>query len=270
MDIFFEKYHGLGNSFIMFEEDSIKTLDKSKLSSEVCNGETGVGADGMIVVGLHPLTMQYYNKDGSIASMCGNGLRCFVSYVRDHNLYNDNSMIVNTLAGDIETEYLGNEVRILLTNPSFECIDTFLHSSINAFDYKIEYEDNCYSATTIFLGTIHTVVIIEDYAEIDVEKLGSYISNHEMYKMHTNVNFVVINSEEEITVVTYEIGVGITPACGTGVCSAAYVLKKKGLLSSDIKVGVKLGDLKVEINGDDIYLTGPAKRVCAGQYNNGV
>src|SRR5690554_5847357 len=84
MKIKFSKYHGLGNDFIIINK--LDGLDYSRLAKEICNRNTGIGADGLIVVIDDPLTMLYYNQDGSSGSMCGNGLRCFGKYVVDNKI----------------------------------------------------------------------------------------------------------------------------------------------------------------------------------------
>jgi diaminopimelate epimerase len=73
MELFFAKYHGLGNDFILVEEEEVQTFDVGKLTVALCNRHTGIGADGLIVLKKQPrLEMLFYNSDGSAAPMCGN------------------------------------------------------------------------------------------------------------------------------------------------------------------------------------------------------
>lgn len=74
----FVKMHGCGNDFVIIEDE--KGFNYEKLAVSLCNRKTGVGADGLIIVKKNPLEMIFYNQDGSRASMCGNGIRCFARY----------------------------------------------------------------------------------------------------------------------------------------------------------------------------------------------
>ena len=109
----FEKYHGLGNDFIIFQEkDLIDITDYQELAKKVCHRKFGIGADGMIVVAKSdkaPVFMKFYNADGSIAPMCGNGIRCFTHYIVNNQLVTDKTFKVDTLAGVLEVTWDNNE-----------------------------------------------------------------------------------------------------------------------------------------------------------------
>ena len=97
----FEKYQGTGNDFVIFEMSELDGLQHSLLAQKVCNRRFGIGADGMIVVApskVATMQMIFYNADGSIATMCGNGIRCFAKYVTDHELVKTKVFTVETLA----------------------------------------------------------------------------------------------------------------------------------------------------------------------------
>ena len=122
----FEKYHGLGNDFIIFQEkDLIDITDYQELAKKVCHRKFGIGADGMIVVAKSdkaPVFMKFYNADGSIAPMCGNGIRCFTHYIVNNQLVTDKTFKVDTLAGVLEVTWDNNEqfmVRVYMGEPDF-------------------------------------------------------------------------------------------------------------------------------------------------------
>ena len=108
----FEKYEGTGNDFIIFEMSELEGLQYSLLAQKVCDRRFGIGADGMIVVSpstVASIQMIFYNADGSLATMCGNGIRCFAKYVYDHQLVDTKVFTVETLAGIFNVEIIENE-----------------------------------------------------------------------------------------------------------------------------------------------------------------
>jgi diaminopimelate epimerase len=113
------------------------------------------------------------------------------------------------------------------------------------------------------MGTVHTVVFVDDLKKIDVEKIGDAICHHPLFPNRTNVNFTQVIDRETLQVRTYERGVGPTLACGTGCCAAAVVSEKLGHTSKSVKVELALGALQIEL-GEQVYMTGPAARVYDG------
>ena len=101
----FEKYHGTGNDFIIFEHEALKGLkpvSPTDLARKVCDRHFGIGADGMMIAKPSmqaDIKMEFYNADGSLAPMCGNGIRCFAKYVYDHKLVGGSEFNVETFAG---------------------------------------------------------------------------------------------------------------------------------------------------------------------------
>ena len=108
----FCKYQGTGNDFIIVKQSEIDGVTYSSLAKNVCDRRFGIGADGMIVVApstVADIRMIFYNADGSIATMCGNGIRCFAKYVYDHGLVGQTSFSVETLAGVLTVELVYDE-----------------------------------------------------------------------------------------------------------------------------------------------------------------
>ena len=93
------KYHGCGNDFIILREEDAVGYDLNTLIPAVCDRHTGLGADGLILVRVRPLTMLFYNCDGSRAPMCGNGIRCFAKFCLDEGIIDAKQFDVETLAG---------------------------------------------------------------------------------------------------------------------------------------------------------------------------
>ena len=120
--ICFSKYHGCGNDFIIVSEKEVVDSNYSELATKICNRNTGVGADGFIVVGENPLEMIFYNADGSRAPMCGNGIRCFAKYCFDKGIRNESEYKVLTLAGEMGVKVISENpfvVEIDMGKPDF-------------------------------------------------------------------------------------------------------------------------------------------------------
>ncbi|HHU55074.1 MAG TPA: diaminopimelate epimerase [Acholeplasmataceae bacterium] len=240
-------YHGCGNSFyIGFYNDNI---DYKALSKKICNN-----VDGLILLKENPLTMLIYNADGSIATMCGNGLRCFAKFVYDLNIVKDLKFNVKTLAGNIEVEIKSTNPFISSINlgkPNYSTsklgIDVPLDELIN-----YQYDENII-VSAVFLGTDHLVLI--DYEDYEI---AEKIARSTIFTKGINVNFVKVKSKEKIYVKTYERGVGWTKACGTGASSSFCICNRLGLIGPKVEVEVDGGKLLVYKDNENIILEGPA------------
>lgn len=271
----FEKYEGTGNDFIIFEMSELEGLQYSLLAQKVCDRRFGIGADGMIVVSpstVASIQMIFYNADGSLATMCGNGIRCFAKYVYDHQLVDTKVFTVETLAGIFNVEIIENEeatsqVCVNMGRPNyFDSSVPTLESGEPFINQVIEIDQVPYTVSSLFMGTIHTVLFVEEINEFEVVRLGSAIENHPLYPMKTNVNFCKIIDSNHLDVVTWEKGVGMTLACGTGSVACAFLSQKLYDCEKKIVVHVKGGELVMELVGDDIYMTGPTTFICKGEY----
>ena len=271
----FEKYEGTGNDFIIFEMSELEGLQYSLLAQKVCDRRFGIGADGMIVVSpstVASIQMIFYNADGSLATMCGNGIRCFAKYVYDHQLVDTKVFTVETLAGIFNVEIIENEeaksmVCVNMGRPNyFDSSVPTLESGEPFINQVIEIDQVPYTVSSLFMGTIHTVLFVEEIDEFEVVRLGSAIENHPLYPMKTNVNFCKIIDSNHLDVVTWEKGVGMTLACGTGSVACAFLSQKLYDCEKKIVVQVKGGELVMELVGDEMYMTGPTTFICKGEY----
>ena len=101
----FAKYHGCGNSFVIVREKDVRACDLCVLAEKMCSEHTGIGADGFMAVKTEPgLEMIFYNRDGSRAPMCGNGIRCFAKFCYDERICTDRQFPVETLADKMIVE----------------------------------------------------------------------------------------------------------------------------------------------------------------------
>ncbi|WP_028855599.1 diaminopimelate epimerase [Psychrilyobacter atlanticus] len=269
----FEKYHGLGNDFIIVGEEEIKTtLKYSELAKNVCNRKTGLGADGLIVVSKdedNNNEMIFYNADGSFDTMCGNGFRCFCLYLKNHNLINKGELTVRTGAGMLKAEIINNNPYMVKVNMGRE---DYYHESIKLssqgelFNKKIKVENKEFNITSLFMGTTHTVVFVDDISNEFVDEYGPLINDLEFFPLDTSVNFCKIE-EGKLRIKTWERGVGRTLACGTGSCASAIVAKRLNLMGNNVVVQHLLGELEIEL-GEEIYMIGSGVKVASGYFEN--
>jgi diaminopimelate epimerase len=255
MIIGFNKYQGAGNDFIIIDNlKGIFNADNHTLINRLCDRRFGIGADGLILVsenGQYDFEMQYFNSDGHIGSMCGNGGRCSADFA-----------IRNGIAGKQLTFLAADGVHEAVSDKE---IIRLKMNNIN--DYQII--NNNYFINT---GSPHYIIFSENIDDINVDKEGREIRwSKEFAPAGINVNFVE-RQKEGIYVRTFERGVEEeTLSCGTGVTASAIAAVLSG--QSDIKtviVKTKGGNLSVSFNiteksVTDIWLSGPATFVFAGE-----
>ena len=276
------KYHGCGNNFVIVRESdlpkAITMKDEaariemySQLAVNLCCVNTGVGADGFIVVREEPqLEMVFFNQDGSRAPMCGNGIRCFAQYCMDKGIREEAVYPVATLAGEMIVNVTQDEpfrVRINMGKPVMDPAAIGVETDEENFLGKeIALKDgSTVKVDSFFMGTVHTIVFVDDI-DIDVlEPLGEEICNHPVYTEKTNVNFVKVIDQQNLEVLTYERGVGITFACGTGACASVVAASMAGMTGNSADVQLKLGTLGIAIEDDgNVYMEGPSVHILDG------
>lgn len=270
MELRFSKYQGIGNDFIIIEESEVEGLEYSDLAKRVCHRKLGIGADGMIICKREPsIEMVFYNADGSRAPMCGNGIRCFGHYLKQQGLEGQ-EVNIKTLAGDLILEYRindGSSSRVYMGKPRWETSQIPArceNDRILELEYRILDQD--IKINSLYMGTTHTVVEVDELYEAYAKKIGHKIELLDIFPEKTNVNFVNWIDEEHLEILTWERGVGITLACGTGACAAVVVGKALSKNGDRAEVKSKGGTLLIEIDGEDVYMIGPSSKICSGLY----
>lgn len=263
----FTKMHGAGNDFVVINtiEENISLSSASCLARTLCSRRTGIGADGLMLVakaeGDADYRLLFYNSDGSLGEMCGNGARCIARYGYEHGLAGE-SQRIETTAGLVTGERISRTLyRVRLNDPSV--ID--LHRSAEGCDCAyIELGDP---------GIPHAIVLMPDWDERDHDMLrafGRALRFAEEFPRGANVSFVKVVDVGHVKAITYERGVeDFTLACGTGCGSIAAALRLLGLSGDELAISMPGGELTVSLTASggsvqDIYLTGPTNVVCTG------
>jgi len=263
----FAKMSGTGNDFIVIDHRRplVPRDAMADFVSKVCRRMFSVGADGVIFIETSEkadFSWRFYNADGSVAEMCGNGARCAARFAFAKGIA-EKKMSFETLAGIIEAEVLDDdEVSLLMTAPMD--FRTGLEVDLDGSSHAVSFMNS---------GVPHAVLFMDDGAEIPVKKWGREIRFHELFQpAGTNVNFVQI-LDTGIRVRTYERGVeDETMACGTGAVAGAIFAAGNGKTKSPVTVttsgGEKLTivfDLKEDGTAENVYLQGPAGIIYIGQ-----
>lgn len=270
---FFLKYQGLGNDFILLDRRQSGVDIDAATSRWLCDRRLGVGADGVLVL-LPSETgmarMVVHNADGSVAEMCGNGLRCAVKYLVDNSGEKPEGIQVETGAGLLtcapgygadgvaSVEISMGPARLVAPNlPSGATGQPFLDAPVPGHDGLRGH--------AISMGNPHLVLLGHPLDE--ASRLGPQLERHPQFPDRTNVEFVRVDPDT-LTVVVWERGCGLTQACGTGACAAAVsaVLARQRPADTWLRVTLPGGDLHIRVPADlsDIRLRGPAAFVFTG------
>lgn len=283
MELSFVKMHGLGNDFIVID-DRAEELDFSPEAVEwFCDRNFGIGADGLMLI--RPATRDdadlawwFRNSDGSVAEMCGNGIRCFARYAVDHGLVpRDQELLrVETLVGvlsikisrspdgtfDLATVDMGEPV----LEPSL--VPTTLNcegEKAPVVGCPLETGVGTYEVTCVSMGNPHCVIWVDDVEEAPVHEAGPAIETHPAFPRKTNVEFAQVVGNGLIRVRVWERGVGETLACGTGACATVVAATLSCRIGREAVVELPGGQLSVRWDADGhVYMTGPAEEVFSG------
>ncbi len=274
MKLRFTKMQARGNDFILIDdrEDRIAEGKKGGIARFLCPRRFSVGADGVLFLcrptaSSYDVRMRVFNADGSEAEMSGNGMRCFAKYVYERGIVRSRKMRVETLGGLIVPEvevdeegFVVTSIRVFMGKPVFDKIDETFFVNEQIGDIKL---------TSLSLGNPHAVVIVDTFEGLDVDTIGKSIESHKAFPDRTNVDFVLLNEKQrnEISVRTYERGVGETLSCGTGSTASVLALNELGYINAcePVTVHTKGGDLLVELKEEGAYLAGPAEVVYEGE-----
>lgn len=303
MELDFVKLHGLGNDFVFVDDPAgAITLTRDQVA-QLCDRHKGIGADGVILVrpSEDPACtayMHYINADGSLAQMCGNGVRCFAKYLVDRGYVaaSDKRLVVGTLAGPrpvgFETDAAGklscatvDMGRPVLDPALVPVLAAANATSVEGVEFVREVPTpspwGTFRFTCVSMGNPHAVCFIDDWnslsdalfpdpsdkclATFDVTRAGAFFESHELFPEKTNVEFAVVEADG-IAMRVYERGCGETLACGTGACATGVAAALTGRAGRENDLRLRGGVLHILWNDDDhVMMTGPAVEVFRGR-----
>jgi diaminopimelate epimerase len=271
--IAFTKMNGLGNDFVMIEDLSSELDFTPEAVTWFCDRHFGIGADGLILI--RPATtpsadyyMHFFNADGSLAEMCGNGARCFAKYAVDHGLVADDadSLVIETLGGLKPVRFTRDEHGLLATAtvdmgvPALapEDIPTTIEGT-HVYDCPIDTPVGEVRITAVNMSNPHVVIWVDDVDEAPVETVGPFLERHEAFPKGTNVEFAQLVDDRTLRLRVWERGVGETLACGTGACATLVAAVLSCRTGREATIELPGGELFIRWHEDEhVYMTGSA------------
>ena len=274
----FTKMHGLGNDYICINclENILAENKLPQIARYMCNRNFGIGADGLILVqesSVADIKMRIFNKDGSEAEMCGNGIRCFAKYIYDNKIIDKQSISIETKAGvkGVRLKVLNGEVyeiEVDMGRPIFDDIKNIRvqNNYRIPISVNIKVDDTRFIGNYVSMGNPHLVIFVNNVENIDIEKYGPAIENMKCFPNKINVEFVQALGRNTLKIRTWERGVGETYACGTGSCASFCIAYYKGICSSYVKAILRGGELNLNYNKQNghIIMSGIATKVYDG------
>jgi len=261
MKIPFTKMHGAGNDFIVIDDRAATfPVDDHAFMASLADRRTGIGSDGLLLLhrsDMADFRMQFINPDGREVEMCGNGARCIARFAYDLGVVSSR-MKIETVAGIVQAEVLGELIRLDLAHPTDLQVDVDLGEAGLA-DF-------------VNTGVPHAVCWVDDVERANVQELGARIRYHQHFSpAGTNANFALVESDGSVTVRTYERGVeGETLACGTGAVAVAVLAAHRGRVGLPATVHCASGyDLVIDSSLGGTTLTGGAAYVFSGDIDDG-
>ena len=274
----FVKMHGLGNDFAVFEDWGACVNLTPAQATLLCDRHFGIGADGLIFIrssrtrGCHAF-MHYLNADGTLAQMCGNGIRCVAKYAHDKGL-TDRARFSIISGGKVKYMDLTVEngvtkaIRVDMGEPILTAAEVpVVSKNRQSIDEEITVENQTYRMTCVSMGNPHAVVFVDSTADLPLEQIGPHFEHHERFPRRTNTEFVEIVSPEYVKMRVWERGTGETLACGTGCCATAVACVLNGKTGRKVTVEVLGGALTIQWDEktNHIFMTGPAEFVFDGE-----
>lgn len=246
----FVKLQGAGNDFVLLDslQQPLPLDDLPALAQRLCQRKFGVGADGLLIVEPSPCAdyrMRIFNADGSEATMCGNGIRCFARYLLEYHAPNAHAFTIETGVGVrrvFRTD--GEQLTVEMGRPHTERVGEF---------------------TVVFTGARHVTLFVDDLDAFPLKTEGATIERHPAFPDRVNVSAAQVERSDSVRARVWERGVGETLACGTGACALVVAGATQGLLQRKATVRMPGGVLLVEWRADDtLWLTGDAAVVFEG------
>lgn len=273
----FWKYQGLGNDFVVVDGITEHVEIDTDWCVKVCKPHFGVGADGVLYImpgedGCD-ITMVVINSDGSMAEMCGNGIRCVAKHARDYGLVDKDKFTIHTGRGTLIADvFKGKDgkvetVRIDMGAPILEGREIPINADGRFIDQPFFNSGVKFKASAVSMGNPHFITF-DDIGEENVRRLGPILESYtSFFPRKTNVEFCKIE-DGKIYITVYERGAAWTLACGTGACATTVAAALSGKVPFDTPIDVHLpgGWLKITVDSKLGYvlMEGPAVLVFEG------
>ena len=264
MDITLERYHGLGNDYLVYDPNKNDLKLNKENVAMLCDRNMGLGSDGILegpIDGEKHMALRIWNPDGSIAAKSGNGVRIFAKYLRDAGYVQKKNYLLETDGGVVEITYLNEDasrLRISMGKISFFSDEIpVIGERREVINEDMVFGRTLYPVTCVSVGNPHCVIPMREISKPLVCKIGDFSEVARYFPERINTEIMKVIDNNNIAIETFERGAGYTLATGTGACAAAAVSYKLGMTGNKVIVHMPGGELQVEIDDDwNAYMTG--------------
>jgi diaminopimelate epimerase len=265
----FYKMHGLGNDFVLIDQQQQAFLPDANVIQRLSDRNTGIGFDQLLIVdrSLHAIFhCRIFNADGTEAEQCGNGLRCAARYIHDHYLQSETEFLIATKAGQFQITILNDGlIQVALGIPDF--LSGAIPVSLPALESLLaKLPPELTYLSCVALGNPHVIFKVPAIDSIHLELVGGLIAKDSAFAKGVNVGFLQVLSSTRAILRTYERGAGLTLACGSNSCAAAVAGIQKGFFKETVELELARGMIKVTWSNQSgpVIMTGPAEYVFEG------
>ena len=259
-----EKYHGLGNDYLVFDPNRNKLRLSPANVRLLCDRNFGVGADGVVEGPLlegERISVRIWNSDGSMTENSGNGVRIFAKYLKDGGYVQKKNFAIHTQGGDTAMHYLNEEasrLKVSMGKVSFWSDEVPVEGPRREIvNETMVFGRIPYPVTCLNIGNPHCVILMDEISKELVCRIGGYSENARQFPAKINTQIMKVLDRTHIQTEVYERGAGYTLASGTGCCAAAAAAYRLGLTDPKVIVQMPGGTLEVEIEEDgQVLMTG--------------
>jgi diaminopimelate epimerase len=254
----FVKASACGNDFLLID-GALAPLDVAAFTRRICDRHEGVGADGVEWMFPHftnDVEVRLVNADGSTAEISGNGTRCVAAH------------FCSTRGKDRISILTGAGAKICaLTSRSDSEYEFEMEMGAVTVDKEltVKLRKGEVRGVPVSIGNPHYVVFVREFPR-DWQTLAAEIQRSSHFPQGINVEFVAISSKHDVKAIFFERGVGETRSSGTGSCASAAAAMAIGRAQSPVKVHAPGGIQTVRRERNNIFLRGPARLVCRGEF----
>ena len=279
----FTKMHGAGNDYVYIDARD-QQHDWPALSVAMSDRHLGIGSDGLILAlpsDKADLRMRMFNADGSEGEMCGNGIRCLVSFAFDNGIVaaEKSPVRVETMAGVLDVTPLRDDrqrmsgARVLMGEPRLSPSDipVAIEGMDVVIDQPLKVAGREFRMTCVSMGNPHAVVFMDEPVDdFPLTEIGPQVEHHPLFPARVNFEIVnVLDGGKTLKTRVWERGSGITMACGTGACAVQVAARLNGLAGDRATIALPGGDLTVEWPGEgEVIMEGPVATVFDGEWKN--
>jgi diaminopimelate epimerase len=254
----FVKASACGNDFLLIDA-ALAPSDIAAFTRLICDRHDGVGADGVEWMSAHfsaDIEIRLINADGSPAEISGNGTRCVAAYV----CTTQGKERITVLTG------AGSKICVLTGRRDSEYeFETEMGKATVEPERALKTNSGEVRGIPVSIGNPHFVIIVPEFAR-NWQPQAAEIQKLPQFPQSVNVEYVVVDSKFDLRARFFERGAGETRSSGTGSCASAVAAMTTGRADSTVKVHAPGGTQTVRRQGNDIFLRGPARLVCQGEF----